>query len=256
MICQHCYQPICAEQQMISCDGFCLDLYHTKCLGMTTEDVICCNRNAQIWWMCRSCCTMMNDVRMRETMQTERSKLDYQPDSEPVQPKPTAVEIVEEIADVKQQLASIRDCMTGLMHSRENSLDQSPPPIARSSPLSSAKLLQGSRCDATDAEFSANIINREKFWLFFTRIKNTVSEEQMLEVVSNSLGSESRSSTVIKKLVPCWKDVTAMPYVSFKVGIDPGLKNTALLPSTWPMGICFREFQNHVRVWEPHRQEG
>lgn len=242
---------------MISCDGFCLSLYHTKCLRMPVEDVICCNRNTQIWWMCNSCCKVMRKIRNSEAMLIERSTLDYEPRMEELQTASTATDIIVEIADVKQQIASLRESITDLMSSRETSLNPSSQPVAQSSPNASAKLLlQGTRCDANCVESSANIVDREKFWLFFTRIRNTVSEQQMLEVVSGSLGNESRKSTVIKKLVPCWKDVTTMPYVSFKVGIDPGLKNIALLPSTWPTGICFREFQDHIRVWEPYRQDG
>lgn len=256
MICQHCSQPICDGQRMVSCDGFCLNLYHIECSGLTTEDFVCCNRNTQIWWMCSTCCKMMNNLRRSEDMQTERTKYDYQSDAKQSPSISTAMEIVKEMADVKQQIAEIRDCITGLTSSREASLDSSSQPIAHSSPSSSSKLLQGSRLATHSAGSSAQIVDREKFWLFFTRIKNSVTEQQMLDVVSNSLGGGSRESTVIKKLVPRWKDVTTMPYVSFKVGIDPVLKNIALLSSTWPMGICYREFLSHVRVWEPHCQSG
>lgn len=86
----------------------------------------------------------------------------------------------------------------------------------------------------------------DRFWLFFTRVKNYVTERQILEFVTDSLGTDD---AFVKKLVPAWKDTLSMPYVSFKVGVDVRLKETALLPSTWPAGLRFREFREDV--WEP-----
>lgn len=106
--------------------------------------------------------------------------------------------------------------------------------------------MQGSNCSTTDASISS--VSQGKFWLFFTRLRNTVNERQMFRMVSTSIGSEN---VAVKKLVADWKDVSTLPYISFKVGVDVEFKSVAMLPSTWPVGVCYREFYNTYDVWEP-----
>lgn len=164
--------------------------------------------------------------------------------------KQTIQDLMHEIAAVKQQISDIHGSMSaGLVTGYERNPESSV--LARSSPLSSTKLQQGSRLDSS-ANVSAVGDYADRFWIFFTRIKNTVTEKQMSDMVCQSLRySPSSTSPVVKKLVPYWKDTSAMPYISFKVGIDPMMKTSALLPSTWPKNIHFREFYNDLHVWEP-----
>lgn len=88
-----------------------------------------------------------------------------------------------------------------------------------------------------------------KFWLYFNRIKNDVTENEMYSMVAESLGNTD--AIIVKKLVSSWTDVSRLPYVSFKVGVDDSLRERALCSSTWPRGICFREFKEQCYTWEP-----
>ena len=102
--------------------------------------------------------------------------------------------------------------------------------------------MHGSKCSTATRNASVPPVPHEKFWLFFTHLKNTVSESQMHGLVSTSIGS---SDIIVKKLVADWKDITRLPYVSFEIGIDADYKDMVMLPSTWPAGVHFREFHNN-----------
>lgn len=69
----------------------------------------------------------------------------------------------------------------------------------------------------------------------------------MHAMVAESLGIDD--GILVKKLVPYWKDVSLLPFISFKVGIDPIFR--AMCSSTWPTRINFREFREQCNTWQP-----
>lgn len=81
-----------------------------------------------------------------------------------------------------------------------------------------------------------------KFWLYLSRIQPDVANEAVAAMVKANL--ETTDNPIVVKLVPKGKDVSTLSFVSFKIGIDKGLKSKALDPATWPEGILFREFEN------------
>lgn len=162
--------------------------------------------------------------------------------------KSTIDDVMHELSMVKQQISQIRENISaGPIADHERTLESSV--ATQASPLSSTRLQFGSRLDS-NANSCSDAAGAQRFWLFFTRVKNTVTEDQMLDMVRKSLHHTSNIAPVVKKLTPYWMDASTMPYISFKICIDPSLKTTAMLPSTWPKNICFREFYN--RVWEPN----
>ena len=44
----------------------------------------------------------------------------------------------------------------------------------------------------------------------------------------------------VVRLVPKGKDVTGMTFISFKIGLDPCMKDSALDLAAWPDGLQFR----------------
>lgn len=159
----------------------------------------------------------------------------------------------DEILEIKKQIAAIQDTLRNVTMNETGIEVQSlrtfntDPPAAQSSPIASPKLLCGTKNTTNpNASVVPDVLNG-KCWLFFTRLKNHVTEHDITKMVVDSLGPNV--SAVVKLLKPAWKDPSSLPYVFFKVGIEGCLKQTALLPSTWPAGIFFREFHNHS--WEP-----
>lgn len=166
-------------------------------------------------------------------------------------PKATDITRIDgEIAKLKNEIASLHH---SLMHSTVSRVDVNKTdfsnehrPLAESSLLS----LPGDQQSTNNCRRSSAVVEQsnrnDRFWLFFTRVKNCVTEQQILEFVTDRLGTDD---AIVRKLVPAWKDTLSMPYISFKIGIHIRLKETALLPSTWPAGLRFREFREDV--WEP-----
>lgn len=82
-----------------------------------------------------------------------------------------------------------------------------------------------------------------KFWLYLSRIRPDVTNEAISEMVKANLETDIEPHVV--KLVAKGADTSNMSFVSFKVGLDPSLKNSALDPSSWPEGILFRQFEDY-----------
>lgn len=69
-------------------------------------------------------------------------------------------------------------------------------------------------------------------------------------MVSEVLGTDD--AVIAKRLVPPWKDVATMDFISFRVDLDSSLKLRALTLTSWPAGIRRREFKEISReAWRP-----
>lgn len=84
---------------------------------------------------------------------------------------------------------------------------------------------------------------KDKFWLYLSRIRPDTTNDVISAIVKECLAITMDPEVV--KLVPRGKDTSNFSFISFKIGLDPELKNTALDPSTWPEGILFREFEDY-----------
>ena len=80
----------------------------------------------------------------------------------------------------------------------------------------------------------------QKFWLYLTGFQPLITTDDVQTIVSRCL--ELTSPVDIIRLVPKGKDVSNMTFVSFKIGLDPAFKESALDADSWPTGIMFREF--------------
>lgn len=79
-----------------------------------------------------------------------------------------------------------------------------------------------------------------KFWLYLSRLNPLITDDDVQSVVSRCLSTTDPIDVV--RLVPKGKDTSNLTFVSFKVGLDPDLKDCALDPASWPSGLQFREF--------------
>lgn len=82
----------------------------------------------------------------------------------------------------------------------------------------------------------------EKFWIYLSRIARHVTEDDVSELVKSCL--QTQQPVDVRKLVRKDADLNQFAFISFKVGVDLQLKETALDPSVWPKGLFFREFEN------------
>ena len=87
---------------------------------------------------------------------------------------------------------------------------------------------------------------KQKFWLYLSRIRPDVSVDAVTSMVKANLEITTEPTAV--KLVPRGIDTSTMNFVSFKIGIDPAVKSKALESSTWPEGLLFREFEDYGSI--------
>ncbi|XP_055608386.1 uncharacterized protein LOC129755769 [Uranotaenia lowii] len=79
-----------------------------------------------------------------------------------------------------------------------------------------------------------------KFWLYLAGLQPQITDEDVNKIVSRCL--DITSSVEVKRLLPKGVDGSTRRFVSFKIGLDPSLKDAALNTTTWPTGMQFREF--------------
>lgn len=75
-----------------------------------------------------------------------------------------------------------------------------------------------------------------------TGLNPLISNSDVQKIVARCLCTSDAADVV--RLVPKGKDTTNLTFVSYKIGLDPNLKELALEPSSWPVGIRLREFVN------------
>lgn len=88
-------------------------------------------------------------------------------------------------------------------------------------------------------------ISPPKFWLYLSGLHPLITAEDIQKITSRCLDLTTPADVV--RLVPKEVDMTKLTFISFKVGLDPSLKELALDASTWPDGILFREFTDYSK---------
>lgn len=250
--CKQCSQVIARGLNSIECEGFCAGAYHASCVKMSYEEMVKYRQSHNMWWMCNSC----SDKRVQQ-----RNNRNLQP-TDPKTSTPDAnviARIDEEIAALKQKVTEIHQslavnatvtpvCTTSNQPTASQSTaESSSSSSSSSSPSKKLPVIQsGTKATSSQNSIVEQRSENDRFWLFLTRIKNYVTEREVMKLVYEALGTDD---VIVKKLVPAWKDACSMPFVSFKVGVNVRLKQSALLPSVWPCGLHFREFRHNY--WEP-----
>lgn len=173
----------------------------------------------------------------------------------------SSIEPTDAISEIRTEIASIQNTLADLTAFRLSVLGTTTcneQPLAHSSPVPSTSYSSthgccvGNRTGAIPRQMSNasyHPSNNEKFWMFFSRVKNDVTEDEIRAMVAACLGTTDL--IIVQKLVSNWIDLAQLPYISFKVGIDVKFRDRAMLPSTWPSGIYYREFREKCFTWRP-----
>ena len=243
--CKKCNAAITRGANCVGCEGLCKDFFHASCVKLSRDDLMQYQSISNVWWICIECREAIVKLRNNRTQITKQDEQVDHPDTIHL------TRIDNEIVQLKEQIQLIH---RSLSTPSTSCVDTSVESSNRNQTLTESSSLLCSSGNHSDASTnvgcrSSTVVQRspnDRFWLFFTKIKNSVTEQQILKLIHDSLGTDD---AVIKKLVPVWKDTFSMPYISFKVGINVRFKDTALLSSTWPTGLRFREF--HDTIWEP-----
>ncbi|XP_055621755.1 uncharacterized protein LOC129765446 [Toxorhynchites rutilus septentrionalis] len=83
------------------------------------------------------------------------------------------------------------------------------------------------------------------------------TEAEIASLVRECLDLGSCTEPKVIKLVPKGKELSAMNFVSFKIGISSKLRCSALSRDSWPENVIFREFEdrskNQLRITRINR---
>lgn len=247
--CEKCNQHFCRDDE-ITCEGFCGRIYHLQCSGANQYDVMRCAGSKNLIWVCDVCLLQLQNQQQR---QAATVPVNINETSEGVM-QSTVLNLEQNVKEIKQQLSNLQEQI------RQN-VTLSPP--STSTPERTDR--QHSECNSNVRGFNGSrllngskAINRDNrcssdssdFSIYLTGIANHVCEDDIGRMVSECLKLDQRP--VVEKLVPYRRNVRDLRYISFKVGVNKKFKNEALLETTWPVGVRFREFiQYDTSLWQP-----
>ncbi|XP_053695687.1 uncharacterized protein LOC128743184 [Sabethes cyaneus] len=81
-----------------------------------------------------------------------------------------------------------------------------------------------------------------KWWLYLSGFHPAITNADVTKIVSRCLDLDEDNAFDVIRLVSKGTDSSNLPFVSYKIGLDPRLKQLALTASSWPTGLLFREF--------------
>lgn len=213
------------------CEGECAKSFHASCVGVTETDL--CALSSNIVWICDAC--MVSLCKWRERMTA-----DIATSTEPTH------SMEDEINDLKCKVAEIVHTLAEVVRNPDSIA-----PFRHSTPVSSPNLHEGTN-ETTDSASQQSVNNNDEFSLYLTNIDRNATEDDISLMVSRSLDAPISNCKDIVKLVPKWKNINTVDYISFKIVLNTKLKPVALNTSSWPKGIKFREFVNRSNyTWKP-----
>lgn len=259
-MCKSCESEI--TEMKLTCQGFCNAEYHPRCGGISTSVLDEISKYHQLFWLCKSCSTLMRDMRVRNSIISA-----YESGQEAVLSKHNEI-----VGSLKSEILNelkieLRNNFTALINS--NSLTPRSSKRIENANVSVRRRLFGrpeSRkhpqeplmCGAAESVSPSlgnlaaeNQASSRKFWLYLSRISRDVTVDQVRALASHRLGTDD---VEVIRLVANGKDVSSMSFISFKIGLNADLKEKALSSSTWPKGIYFREFKDNrsaANFWKP-----
>lgn len=243
--CYQCSAPI-KSIDCLQCSGFCNQAVHLNCAGVKRPNMNFINEHKNALWFCDNCYDQLQNIKENPLNSTVNVT------------SAISEAINGPIAELKCEIQEIKELTKTLAG---NKLPTDPPALPRSRPWPSvkrprepatrgtpksrpdAKLVGGTKSVEKNEKTVETVAKpAEKFWLYLSRIARTVTEDDISELVKNCLQIDE--DVEVRKLVRKDADLNQLAFISFKVGINKGLREIALDPSVWPKGIFFREFEH------------
>ncbi|XP_062543283.1 uncharacterized protein LOC134210889 [Armigeres subalbatus] len=248
--CGECKQEI-NDLEPICC-GFCEASFHInqQCCGFNSRSIKEAFASGKAMFICPPCRTELNGRSIRAYLADNPRS---QPDEMP------------QLAEIPKQVQELFTVVEKLSQKIDNFAGQSIKPfksIPVSSPSAWPRLgIKRRRDDRRLDECTAAVSGTksidlsefqlpvpsimqaakpDKFWLYMTGLNPLINDSDVQKIVSRCLNISDAAEVI--RLVPRGKDVTTLTFVSYKIGLDPDLKELALEPSSWPTGIRLREF--------------
>lgn len=245
--------------EFAKCGGYCDNIYHFACCGTTRSTYEMVSSNS--FWLCDECRATVNNRCLKELCATDPVIQCVKGELEEIKKRiemlagaidAGAANTQTSLQQIEKQLA---ECKPVKLQSADK-LEVTPrgptnwPSMIRSAPKRRREEQHISYRDVTVGT-NTNLLTavatvpaaEKKFWIYLSRIHPDVSADNISDLVKECLQCDEPPEIV--KLVRKDVDLKLLRFVSFKIGVDPKFKSTALSPCTWPTGILFREFEEH-----------
>lgn len=241
--CKQCSEPI-KTIEFIQCSGFCHQSAHLKCIGLKRANMDLVREHKNILWFCDRCIDNLEYLK-QNPLKTKQDVVEAVSDVF----RESLNVLKDEILETKELAKSLTDKKLSNDFSGQVRARTSWPSIKRSRDTATPKARPDSRLvggtkSIEKGSLTVETVDKppEKFWLYLSRIARHVTEDDVTELVRNCL--QTQQPIEVRKLVRKDADLNQFAFISFKIGIEKELKETALDPSVWPKGIFFREFEN------------
>lgn len=238
-ICAKCSDSITGIDYVV-CRGYCGANFHmNECSGGVTRAMLqyFTTHKKNLFWMCDKCADLFENAHFRAMS----SRADEQ---SPLVSLTTAItELRTEIKQLNSKpVAPAANIRWPLIEQRRSEKRPREFDVAA---RASEDCRVGSKkpLDNVIAVPICDNVADQRFWLYLSRIRPDVTVESVCAMVKANLEIDSDATVV--KLIPKGKTVDTLSFVSFKIGLDPSLKDKALDPATWPEGLLFREFEDY-----------
>lgn len=226
----------------IMCNGFCKSSFHLKCVHQSTEIRNMIASCAQLFWMCKACTKMMSNANFRQAISSTNSVME----SMAVEQTKVLDELRKEIALNTTKINTILDrtpLQTTPLIPRPKHFGPSRkrPRLFVDETSQHDDVSAGTKEIAPDESIPLAAEQRQdKFWLYLSGFDPQATVQQIEKLVKSNLNTDSTVDVV--KLVPKGRTLDELTFVSFKIGLETHLKDTALSGSSWQKGITFRQF--------------
>lgn len=257
-VCEKCANELVGES--IKCGGFCSAHFCMNCSGMTTELQNTFSKNHHLVWMCYACHNLLAKARFTNAVTAVNAANEGIIDALKTEIRDSILNDIR--SEIRTNFKSLIDAVP------RTPLTLRPPPKVASvnkrprdadadddNTTRPAKLLCGTGAHNPDVSAAAPQPSSDhppSFWLYLSNIQPDVADDKVRDMVHQCLET---SELKLVKLIPKNRDVRTLTFVSYKVGVSADLKEKAMSSSTWPIGIRFREFEDHSRLrqdfWRP-----
>lgn len=254
--CDHCAKPVKGEEDSITCMAFCDRMVHMKCTGSKTLNkpfLKIVLENPNLVWMCDECAKLMKMARFKSAVSSFGDVINT------ITEKQESVhsEIRRELERQGQQIALLSKRITSSTPVLLESGGFSGQPSLkrrRGEDLTPNKPLVGGTKVVADVSVLTVPEPVELFWLYLSRIHPSVKPDAVEMLAKDCLQTNDPIKAI--PLVKRGTDTSRMRFISYKIGIDPKLRDVSLDSSTWPKGILFREFEDNSskNLWLPRLQ--
>lgn len=225
----------------VICRGYCGAFFHINdCSGVTRALQSYFTSNKNLFWMCDECAELFGNSHFRVISNQADEK----------SPLTSLVSAITELrTEIKQLNVKPTAHASPAANIRWPAIDQRRGTKRPRVHETNAPQLEACRVGSKKTQDNVASVPISKadveprFWLYLSKICPDVTVEAVRAMTKANLNIEN--DPIVVKLVPKGKAIESLSFVSFKIGLDPSLKNKALDPETWPEGLLFREFEDY-----------